>query len=191
MKETWGAAEAMCSFSETQFLSSSLSWLALLPPSHHSIPSHTPTHISSLLYPVPHSLAPFAHLPQSHQSACAFPSLLRSLPWLSAVLQEKPISSTEHAGSCWLFLISLACVTTAPMDRPRLAVPEHTRLSPAYVLLKCCAFDWSLGLQILSPMLSTSSVKFSVYTQAKVGVPSLFCSLSNTNIFLLYCHIIL
>ena len=88
------------------------------PSSFPPVPQPTSAPFFALCSP---RLALFAHLPYSHQCACAFPSLLRTLQWLSGVSQEKAISLAEHAGNCWLFLISSARVTAAPVYRPACA----------------------------------------------------------------------
>lgn len=172
MKEIWGAPRARCSFSETQFLPNSLSWLASFPLSTSIfIPSRTPAHISSLLCPVFPPARPLCS-PSIQPPVC----LCLSLPAQNPAVALWGVAGEGHllGRACWELLAlpdlfspcyRCSCVQTCLCpDLQFLNTPDSVLL---VCRCKCCALDWSLVLQILRQMVSTSSVKFSVYTQAK------------------------
>lgn len=160
--ESWGVPKASCVFFPRLSL--------YVAPSAGFIP-----HLCSLP-PQPKSLSlSFIRLLCIHQSACAIHILLGTLQRLSCA------SLAELRGNCWLLSIPSACTSPPllcillPLLVASLAIPEHTRFSVLPMgLCTCHSSDL-----ILIQAFPTSSVKFSIYGQAELGVFSPFCSYGN------------
>lgn len=150
MKEIWGAPRARCSFSETQFLPDSLSWLASFPPPH--------PHLHSLPYPSPHQLPSLPcvppgspPLPTFHTATSVpvpFPPCSEPCSGSLGCRRRRPSpwqSMLGTVGSSWSLQAALPLLLCTDLLAPRLAVPEHTRLCPACVpwQMLCLGLEFS------------------------------------------------